>query len=262
MKIKLFYLRLIVICLFISDISAQSISRNVIASCGGFASASNGSLSWTMGETFQQTLQAGNAILTQGFQQIEADTVTLDLSLFIQGFYLGSGVLRATVDPLGFPFLSDTISVDLADAEIPHSILYTSKITLDTAGFASVRFPGIVQGHPYYVVVHHRNALETWSGTPLSLALPKAVYDFSISASSAYGDNLSDLGDGRFALWSGDLNQDGQIDVLDQDEFEVMLPLLLNGYYPSDLNGDGISESADFSLLENNFSLLITRAKP
>ena len=94
------------------QLRAQTISRDVTPSCGGFASASNASLTWTLGEPFQQTLNSGNQMLTQGFQQPETDTVRIDLSLLIQGFYRGSGVLAASVDPITHPSLADTIVVE------------------------------------------------------------------------------------------------------------------------------------------------------
>ncbi len=245
-----------------SILRAQTVSRKVFPSSGGLASASNGSLTWTLGETFQQTLISGNRILTQGFQQPEADVVSIDLSLFIQGFYQGSGVMAASVNALAYPTLSDTIVVELASAETPNTILFSQTTTLSTTGLASVTFPGIVQGHPYYIVIRHRNSIETWSAVPLSLALPKAEYNFSISASSAFGANLADLGDGHFALWSGDVNQDDAVDSLDHVMMESAVHSFLNGYYSEDLNADGLMEAADFSLMENNFLLPVVRVRP
>lgn len=48
---------------------AQSISNQVIGTTGNFSSASGVSLSSTSGETIIETFNAGNNILTQGFQQ-------------------------------------------------------------------------------------------------------------------------------------------------------------------------------------------------
>ena len=53
----------------ITVIQGQTLKPNVIAAGGGYSTGSSGSLSWTMGETFTTTLQAGGNVLTQGFQQ-------------------------------------------------------------------------------------------------------------------------------------------------------------------------------------------------
>lgn len=51
---------------------SQTLTPSVIASSGGFATASNGSLSFTVGEmTMVQTFSSANNFLTQGFQQPE-----------------------------------------------------------------------------------------------------------------------------------------------------------------------------------------------
>jgi hypothetical protein len=61
-----------------SCMNAQSISRQVIASSGAYASAGGYSLSYTVGEMAAiQTLSAGSTILTQGFQQPNDITIGL-----------------------------------------------------------------------------------------------------------------------------------------------------------------------------------------
>ena len=47
----------------------QSISRDVVSSGGDEFTATNGSLSWTLGETAIETYTAADYLLTQGFQQ-------------------------------------------------------------------------------------------------------------------------------------------------------------------------------------------------
>ena len=60
--------------------NAQSLSPRVIASTGGFAINSNGSLSYTVGEmTMVQTFSANGNILTQGFQQPSDSVIGLGL---------------------------------------------------------------------------------------------------------------------------------------------------------------------------------------
>lgn len=62
---------LIACCCVVSGlVQGQSLEPYVIASTGGFGTSSTGStLSWTVGEPVTTTESAGNAVLTQGFQQ-------------------------------------------------------------------------------------------------------------------------------------------------------------------------------------------------
>lgn len=51
------------------EINAQSLAPTVIASDGGFAVVSSGTISWSLGETVTETFTSTNNFLTQGFQQ-------------------------------------------------------------------------------------------------------------------------------------------------------------------------------------------------
>ena len=88
------------------------------------------------------------------------------------------------------------------------------------------------------------------------------TYDFSSLQSKAYGGNIHALGDGFFAIWSGDVNQDGFIESSDYSSVENSSQLFLFGYVNDDLTGDGIVESADYSLIENNSQLFLIVARP
>lgn len=61
--------------------SAQMLSPSVLATSGGYSAGSNASLSWTLGETIITTVQAGDNMLTQGFQQPENLTGPLPVSI-------------------------------------------------------------------------------------------------------------------------------------------------------------------------------------
>lgn len=56
---------------------AQTLSPEVIATDGGYAVSSQGSLSWTMGEVIVETVSSSSNILTQGFQQPEDGLLTV-----------------------------------------------------------------------------------------------------------------------------------------------------------------------------------------
>jgi hypothetical protein len=97
---------------------------------------------------------------------IIAVPVTLNLKAFIQGFYLGSGLMTQIVD-VG---KTDTITVELHNTTAPFATVFTDKKVLSTAGLGMFNFPAAANGNSYYIVVRHRNSIQTWSKTPVYFA--------------------------------------------------------------------------------------------
>jgi hypothetical protein len=91
-------------------------------------------------------------------------------------------------------------------------------------------------------------------------------YDFSTSLSSAYGDGFNDamklVSGGKYALYAGDVNQDGTIDIYDLQKTENDYRSILYGYNASDCNGDGYSNATDILNIGNNTSGLIFYSRP
>ena len=71
MNVKYFYLTLALIVTGGNCLHAQSLSMEVIGSCGDHFSASGTSISWTLGEVMSETYTSGSVHLTQGFHQPE-----------------------------------------------------------------------------------------------------------------------------------------------------------------------------------------------
>ena len=180
--------------------------------------------------------------------------VSLNLKVFIEGFYTGSGQMTGVLSPT----VCDTITVSLASNLSPYAVEYSVKGTINTSGDGTFTFPGAAFGKSFYLVINHRNTLETWSAVPFGLPASVNSYNFSTAASQAYGSNMIGYS-GVFAIISGDVNQDGIINASDILDMENSLQLINFGYYPSDLNGDKLVESADFSLIENNIGKLKIR---
>ena len=91
----------------------------------------------------------------------------LNLKLFIQGFYISPGAMIATVDPLNYPALCDTILIELHESFYPYAKAAETKSLLETNGTSVAEFPSGIRNHTYFIIVKHRNSLETWSKTPL-----------------------------------------------------------------------------------------------
>lgn len=89
-------------------------------------------------------------------------------------------------------------------------------------------------------------------------------YDFTSSASQAYGNNMIqvDASPVRFAIYSGDVNQDGTVDATDALAIDNDASNFLTGYVNSDVNGDEIVDASDALLVDNNASNFVSAVTP
>jgi hypothetical protein len=264
-----------VIALFLSLINiqltqGQSLSPKTIASAGGVFSGGGNSLSWTLGETFQTSLTGGGITLTQGFQQPYQTVSVLNLKAFLEGYYLGGGILQSAIDPYTVNTACDTVVLGLAANVSPYSIVAYDTAIMNTSGNAVFNFQGIVSGASYYLVLRHRNALETWSALPVMIN-SNTSYDFTTASSQAFGNNMVQTFDlTGWALFSGDISdsglgvgfQDGVIESQDYGDMENAVSQILTGYFCQDITGDGVVESGDYSLMENNVSGIVFSVRP
>ena len=165
--------------------------------------------------------------------------------------------MQAVIDPINFSNVCDTITIELRDTTIDKNIVHTSKQILNTNGTCSFTFtPPNARAH-YYIVIKHRNSLETWSALPILFS--GVSIDFAFSGANVFLNNVKDLGDGNFAIISGDVDQNGVINLVDNVSLNNSAMYFLSGYISEDLSGDGVVESVDFSVVENNIGKMVTR---
>lgn len=109
----------------------------------------------------------------------------------------------------------------------------------------------------YYIAVKHRNTIETWSATPLTLTNGSAwsSYNFVSSDANSYGNNSVQKGS-YWCFYSGDVDQDGIIDATDLSTVENDASISLTGdFLLTDLNGDLFVDASDVSIVENNIGV-------
>ena len=199
-------------------------------------------------------------------------TSVINLKAFIEGFYLSNGQMIAVLNLNGMngdPTACDSITVVLHNSTAPYATASSVKTLLHTNGTAVVNVPASLFNQSYYIAIKHRNAVETWSSVPILISAVKS-YDFTTALKKAYGNNLSDLGDGRFALFSGDISdailgvgfQDGVVESQDYGDLENAVTISLLGYKPEDITGDNIVESGDYGLIETNVYYTRTLIRP
>ncbi|MHC1777217.1 MAG: M14 family zinc carboxypeptidase [Lentimicrobium sp.] len=177
----------------------------------------------------------------------------LNLIVFLEGLFNGSAMNKAQNEN-GDQFadnIADEIQVELHEATEPYLIaggLFTAALRTD--GTAQLSVPASLN-MDYFIVIKHRNSLETWSSSPVSFSSASISYNFTTTASQAFGNNLKQMS-GVFVIYGGDVNQDGVVDSADMTPVDNDAAVYLAGYLPADVNGDGIIDTADITIIDNN----------
>lgn len=81
--------------------------------------------------------------------------------------------------------------------------------------------------------------------------LQNPEYDFTVSSDQAMGDNMTEINN-KYCIYSGDVNKDNRIDMLDIGDIYNAQANFLEGYTPSDVNGDSHIDLNDLSITFNN----------
>jgi hypothetical protein len=157
--------------------------------------------------------------------------------------------------------IPDTVKVYLAISSSPHTLIDSQTAVLSTSGIAEVIFSNVFSGN-YYIVLKHRNHLETWSALPQTfIAGTQLSYDFTTTQTQAYGNNLV-YSNGAWCIFGGDINGDGFVDGADMALLDNDLYNYVSGYVLTDINGDQFVDGADMAILDNNLYYYIGVVRP
>lgn len=230
---------------------------------GGVSTGSGGTASFSIGQIDYVSVNSGGGKLSEGVQQVFQ--VEFNLKYFIEGYYAGAGLMSKVLFNEGIESNSlstnvDTVTVELHAPASPFAIVDSYKGLLQTNGIVRCSFPNGIEGNSYYVVVKHRNTLQTWSSTAITLA--STLYDFTTSSNKAYGNNQTEVAPNVWAIYSGDLNADENIDLLDLAPVENDINDFQSGYVATDINGDGNVDLLDTPIMESNISNFIFAIHP
>lgn len=169
------------------------------------------------------------------------------------------------ITPDGFPSSnsSDSLIVRLREQTSPFEPADAVKIILSNSGLASVNFRSVKPGNSYYIVLEHRNSIETWSSVPLNIPTPGAnvSYNFTSNINNAYGSNQT-LVSGAACIYSGDVNSDYSIDGTDLSMVDNDAAFFISGYVGTDVNNDEIVDGTDALLVDNNASNFVGMIRP
>jgi hypothetical protein len=196
---------------------------------------------------------------TESLLALSEETKTLNIKVYLEGFYKASGgmvkVQGCNDGENSFDMfsgtISDTLTVQLAQTNEPYLTKYTLHgAPLNTDGTITLNSVPASLSDNYYIVIKHRNHIETWSQS-VSFTGSVINYNFTDGVTKAWGNNLVQIGSSYF-IYSGDSNGDQYI-----DGFDLALTFNFNkqgkfGYHVSDINGDGFVDGFDLAKVFNN----------
>ena len=197
--------------------------------------------SWTQPDQNHVTIQFSGA----SYFTLKASSL-LTVKVIPQGFYNSAGYLNS----------SDTIKVLLANSTTPYAFVDSAFAVLDSLTFSATVAWSTTPNGTYYIVIKHRNSIETWSALPIKFTSGAVViYDFTDAQTKAYENNLMQVSSSpvRWAIYGGDVNQDGYVDpldlsLIDQDSYNYVSGRGLT----TDINGDGYVDPLDLSITDQN----------
>ena len=189
-------------------------------------------------------------------------TKSFDLDLNLEGLYNSSSGYMNKALGRDFPStIADEITVSLARNTFPYTIAYTKyPVFLDQNGTCHLEIPSDIIGE-YYIVIKHRNSIETWSANPLSFEGTNIAYDFTTDANKAYGENMKLTGS-EYSIFGGDVNQDGFVDTGDMSPVDNDANNFTTGYISTDADGNGMVDTGDMTIIDNNASNFIGAIVP
>jgi len=245
-------------------IHPSTTSTTTVTANNGYQWTANNT-TYTVSGNYTTTLPnaAGcDSILTLNLT-INQATSTLTVRCFIEGYMEGPSMMKpvlANQFQPSTPQACDTIRVELHSPNPPYAMLYNQKLVLTRNGFANCSFAPLFGN--YYIVVRHRNTIQTWSSTPVFIGGNPVLYNFTTGINQAYGENQVQVSPGVWAFYNGDINTDENIDLVDIGAIETDIVNYEFGYIKTDINGDGSVDLLDIPIVETNITNYIFSHHP
>ena len=132
-------------------------------------------------------------------------------------------------------------------------------------GESQMSFKNVTADTSYTISLKHRNSIEIWSNINIIFKYSRSVMSFILSSLvSVYGDNEMqvDTSPIRYAMYSGDVNQDGFIDLNDVISISNKANEFAPGYLVQDLTGNNLVDLNDVLMAYNNSVNFVSRKTP
>lgn len=178
-----------------------------------------------------------------------SQTTQVTFKVFSEGFYRNAtNTMVAVIDPVLHPMICDTVLFAFIDPLTNNSV-YCTRVVVGTDGYGNLDVPLSLSGQMLIPYVRFRNTLGIYSRneiliepdsnnfdlTEINFATPNCNQDYNVAKA-----------------YSGEMNQDGFIDVDDFILYDIDNLAGAFGYLITDLNGDGFVDAIDFPLFDNN----------
>ncbi|MBK8551273.1 MAG: FG-GAP repeat protein [Ignavibacteria bacterium] len=159
---------------------------------------------------------------------------TINLTIIIEGFY------NSTTNTM---IMNDMLTVYLRNSSSPFAIIDSARAVINSSTLSgSFQITNAPNG-TYYIQTKHRNTIETWSTSAISyIQGSTSSYNFITASTQAFGKNMIqvDASPVRFAIFSGDVNHDGHVDLADIIIINNDASNFITGYVNSDVTGNSI----------------------
>ncbi|MBN1338670.1 MAG: hypothetical protein JXA03_05065 [Bacteroidales bacterium] len=265
-------------------LDGQICSPYVVANAGNYSGNATASLSWTLGETITETFSDGTHVLTQGFQQpvaVSISGIILDLMVFLEGPYealematdLNSGgniPLSQPYNTAPWNYAGTEAVASMPSADVVDWILVELRDAPDAASAGSAAIvaqqaafllkDGSIVGtdgsalplfncspvNSLFAVLWHRNHLGIMSANPLIEAGGVYSYDFTAGPAQVYGGSNAhkELAPGIWGMIGADGNADSQVNNGDKNDVWAT-QAGTGGYLSGDFNLDAQVNNGD-----------------
>ena len=259
--------------IFVCMLLQAQVDPNVVNSSGNSAQYSGGYLAWSVGEPIIGTITTPlNTKINQGFLQSWVSKNLLHITAMLQEYYSsGTGLMNQTqgIDwNTGnlynnfFGTIVDTLSVLIRETNVTDP---NNPCTIDTSFYGlnintdgtitPISIPSTITGY-HYIVVKHRNSVETWSDSvDFSPAIINYNFNTHISQFALDGGMYIDVNNLAY-IWGGDVNQNGNLESEDATSIYAAAisddEKVNNGYVINDVDGNGNIDSQDYGLAYSN----------
>ena len=162
--------------------------------------------------------------------------------------------------------LLDTVKVYYARTDFPNVVVDSAtSVVGGNAVVDNLMFNRALSG-TYYKIVKHRNMLETWSnvGVVFTRGSGTSHHNFIQPDGQAYGNNQAVVSTSPFyrGMYSGDITQDGFIDLNDVTLVYNDASSFVSGYKKTDVTGNNITDLSDLIITYNNSSSFVQVVRP
>ncbi|MBK8550216.1 MAG: hypothetical protein IPL53_03825 [Ignavibacteria bacterium] len=221
-----------------------------------FRSTNNGSTWTARGGTVNTVTNSITLTGIDAYSRWSASSVpslAAQLKVIVEGYYdIANNRLN----------IRDTVRAYLRNPAAPYVIVDSAKSVIDSTIFSgNFNFTNAVSGS-YYIELKQRNSIETWSKNPVPYVLGSSMtYDFTTALTQAYGNNMTLKGT-KSCIYSGDVTQNGFVDLTDVLEVFNEAKNFLTGYVVTDVNGNSIVDLTDVLITYNNSINFVSKKTP